>query len=59
MRGRKKSQDPKNYGLRVRLTSKDYQELAKISEVHGKTMSEIIRKMIENEYKTLEILGKL
>lgn len=52
--GRKKSQNPRTYGYRIRLTKDEHDMLIKISEMRKIPMSKLLRDFIHEQIDQLK-----
>lgn len=55
--GRKKSQNPRTYGYRIRLTKDEYDMLIKIAELRKIKMSKLLRDFILEQANRLNEEG--
>lgn len=51
--GRKKSQNPRTYGYRIRLTKDEHDMLTKLSKMQKATMSKLLRDFIREQFNLL------
>ena len=51
--GRKKSQNPRTYGYRIRLTKEEHDALIEISKMRKTTVSKLFRDFIQEQFDLL------